>query len=105
APGGQFMTLRHGYSDLFRTMFERIEAQAAAAGVTFIYHPRERLHSIRAPGGKVVFRIASAHAPDIGGPEQTADHAFLAMPPQSLELVAQASRYADLEGDLLNAPQ
>ncbi|MCA9537776.1 MAG: FAD-dependent oxidoreductase [Myxococcales bacterium] len=105
APGGQFKTLPHGYSELFRALFQRIVQWAPHRGVTFNYHPQERLHSIRAPGGKIVFRTATAANPDLGGPEQTADHAVLAMPPRALALVAQATQYLGAPGDILNAPQ
>lgn len=105
APGGSFKTLRTGYSTLFLRMFEQIQATCRKRGVRLVWHPGVRLHSITAPGGVVTFRTASRARPDFAGPAQTTDHAFLALPPQSLDLVADASRYAGVEGDVLNAGQ
>lgn len=103
APGGSFRTLKTGYSALFTRMFERIQSVCRERGVVLAWHPGVRLHSITAPGGVVTFRTASRQHPDRPGHEQTTDHAFLALPPQSLDLVADASRYAGVDGDVLNA--
>ena len=108
APGGSFKTLSGGYSQVFVRLFQQTRSAASAAGVTFDYRPRTRLHSIWLEGGAISFRLADASDPHTAsGPAQTTDFAFLAMPPASLDLVGQATRYADNAGrtDVMNDPQ
>jgi len=106
APGGKFKTLKTGYSQLFVELFRQARREAGSIGIEFELSSGTRLHSIWIENGAVTYRTASADDPfkPASGP-QTTDHAFLAMPRHSLELVAQATRYADMAGksDFLNA--
>lgn len=105
APGGSFKTLSGGYSEVFFQLYQQALAIAAQRGVQVQLQQQTRLHSIWLEQGRITYRLASASAPDQaqGGPLST-DCAFLAMPPNSIELVAQATRYADNSGrvDVLN---
>ncbi|PVM83811.1 flavin monoamine oxidase family protein [Caulobacter endophyticus] len=106
APGGAFKTLSGGYSQVFVELYQQTKAAAAAAGVTFTLTQRTRLHSVWLEGDVVNYRLASADAPFKGGAVQATQNAFLAMPPASLDLVAEATQYADMPGgtlDILNA--
>lgn len=106
APGGAFKTLSGGYSQVFVELYQQTLKAAQAAGVTFDLTQRTRLHSIWLEGETVNYRLASAETPFKGGAVQTTQNAFLAMPPASLDLVAEATQYADMpEGtlDILNA--
>jgi hypothetical protein len=108
APGGAFKTISGGYSQVFVELFGQTRAAAAAAGVVFDFEPRTRLHSIWLENGAITFRLATAAAPHTpAGPARTTDAAFLAMPPASLDLVAEATRYGDNAGrtDVMNDPQ
>jgi hypothetical protein len=101
APGGAFKTLSRGYSSLFASLYAAARDAAQAAGIGFILTPRTRLHSIWLKDGAVIYRTATAadpFAPASG--ELVADYAFLAMPPRSIELVAQATRYQDMTSKL-----
>ena len=96
APGGQFKTVQGGYSQVFVQLFQQARAAAQAAGVGFSLQANTRLHSIWLADGVISYRLASAADPFKGGPTLTTPNAFLAMPPASLDLVADATRYADL---------
>jgi hypothetical protein len=101
APGGAFKTLSRGYSSLFASLYAAARDAAQAAGIGFTLTPRTRLHSIWLKDGAVIYRTATAadpFAPASG--ELVADYAFLAMPPRSIELVAQATRYQDMTSKL-----
>ena len=105
APGGTFKTLKTGYSHLFVELFRQARAAAAEADIGFALTPRTRLHSIWLEGDEVWYHLADADDPDVpDGPPATTDHAFLAMPRHSIELVARASRYSRVPGrtDFLN---
>jgi len=104
APGGVFKTLRSGYSQLFVKLYERAKSAAAKACIRFTLKQAKRLHSIWSENGKPTYRTADAANPFQGGEPVTTDFAFLAMPPHSVELVARATRYADISGkhDFLN---
>lgn len=108
APGGTFLTLSEGYSTLFEKLFTEIESEATRRGIKFSFFPKTRLHSIqlKADGG-TLYKIASSNAPytPISDVQYVADHAFLAMPPESVELVAQATRYSSIANgyDFLNS--
>lgn len=110
APGGTFKTLRKGYSSLFAELFQQTANAAAKAGIKFNLHQQVRLHSIWLVDNKPVFRLAdtSGDHPNIPLKDtDTADYVFMAMPPASIELVAQATRYeasAD-RVDFLNNPK
>ena len=106
APGGAFKTLKTGYSSLFTALFSAAQTAAANAGIGFSLTQGRRLHSIWLENGLPTYCTAPASDPDrTDGPAQSTDHAFLAMPPNCVELVAQATRYADMTGklDFLNA--
>ncbi|PVM86865.1 hypothetical protein DDF62_17590 [Caulobacter radicis] len=106
APGGAFKTLSGGYSQVFVELYQQTLKAAQDAGVAFTLTQRTRLHSIWLEGETVNYRLASAETPFKGGAVQTTQNAFLAMPPASLDLVAEATQYADMpEGtlDILNA--
>ena len=102
-PGSQYKTPTKGYSSMFNSLFEAIVHLAKEKGVNFEYHPDTRLHSILDQNGKVHFSLATREHPDKKLASKVSDAAWLAMPPYALELVAQATRYADVEGlDVLN---
>ncbi|NVJ99516.1 MAG: hypothetical protein HWE25_15290 [Alphaproteobacteria bacterium] len=106
APDGTFKTLKTGYSTLFSELYSQTKAAAAKAGLSFTLVQKTRLHSIWLENGAISYQLAAADAPTkaSGGVQQT-DYAFLAMPPESVELIAQATRYqADQPGmtDVLN---
>ncbi len=109
APGGAFATLNGGYSQVFEQLFQQTQAAAATAGVTFNFQPNTRLHSIwLTPQNQLQFQTASASAPDTANSGVlTSDFAFMAMPPASIDLVANATRYADNTGkvDVINNSQ
>lgn len=105
APGGAFKTISGGYSRLFSELFNKAVEAAASNGVAFTLRQGTRLHSIWSEGGVAHFRLASAADPNKAGSDTlTTDVAFLAMPPESVELVAQATRYETVSGrtDFLN---
>ena len=106
APGGQFATVQGGYSQVFVELFQQARAAAQTAGVDFSLQAQTRLHSLWLEDGVVNYRLASADMPDKGGATLTTPNAFLAMPPAALDMVADATRYADLPDgtvDILNA--
>lgn len=97
APGGEFKTIAGGYSRLFVELYRQACTAAEEAGATLELHQGTRLHSIWMQDGDIAFRLATAEDPyTANGPAQGADCAFLAMPPDSVELVAQATRYEGL---------
>ena len=104
APGGQFATVQGGYSQVFVQLFQQTRSAAKGANVAFNLKAKTRLHSIWLVNGVVNYRLAAAAEPFKGGPVMTTPNAFLAMPPASLDLVADATRYADLPGalDIMN---
>ncbi|HWW25463.1 MAG TPA: hypothetical protein VNZ85_06155 [Caulobacter sp.] len=102
APGGQFKTVQGGYSQVFVQLFQQTRAAAQAAGVGFALQANTRLHSIWLADGEINYRLASAADPFKGGATLTTPNAFLAMPPASLDLVAEATRYADLPDGTLD---
>lgn len=108
APGGAFKTLSIGYSALFSSLFAACQEQAGGDNATLEYIPKTRLHSIWSVNNVAHYRTASASDPDIAASDiQTADAVFLAMPPQSIELVGRATRYhKPATGvDVLNDPK
>lgn len=103
-PGSQYATLTIGYSGMFTALFEAIVKLAKAKGVVFRYYPDTRLHSILAREENIVYTYATRENPNASAGSRTTDAAWLAMPRHSLELVAQATRYANNDGlDVLNA--
>jgi len=108
APGGSFKTLSTGFSSLFSQLFTACKNAAAASGIAFTYVPNTRLHSIWCDDdGQALFTTAPSNAPDKSQSDpETSDFVFMAMPPHSIELVAQATRYNRQVGgiDFLNAP-
>lgn len=107
APGDKFKTIAGGYSRLFTELYRKAQEAAAATGVTLELKQGTRLHSIWMQGGSVTYQLASAQDPYAAdGAPLTADFAFLAMPPESVELIAQATRYTGAPSggtDFLNA--
>ncbi len=106
APGGSFKTLSTGYSSLFSTLYTKSVEAAQNAGITFNLTSNTRLHSIWYENNVVKYVTANADNPDAPASDPlTADYAFLAMPPHSIELVARATRYQNISGrtDFLNA--
>jgi hypothetical protein len=101
APGGAFKTLSRGYSALFARLYSVASAAASGTGFTFTLTQNTRLHSIWLQNGAVVYRTAPAATP-FSPPSAPlpADYAFLCMPPRSVELVANATRYLDMTGKL-----
>ena len=105
-PGGAFVALEGGYSRLLVELYEQTKAEAAKAGISFTLSQKQRLHSIWLEDGAIRYRTATADAPFTPGTDVgAASIAFLAMPKHAIELVAQATRYADMAGkeDFLNA--
>ena len=106
-PGGEFKTLRNGYSSIYPTLFDKIKDKCADAGVELDYCTRTRLRSIWLDpqnDDAISFTLASADNPDKVSARGTTDCAFLAMPPGSLDIVADASRYDEADVvDVLNA--
>jgi hypothetical protein len=106
APGGQFKTVQGGYSQVFVELFQQARAAAQGAGIGFSLQANTRLHSVWLADGVVNYRLATAAEPFKGGATLTTPNAFLAMPPASLDLVAEATRYVDLPAgtlDVMNA--
>lgn len=107
-PGDKFKTIAGGYSRLFVALFRAAQEKAAAQGVTLELKQGTRLHSIWMQDGAVTYRLATARDPYTADPAAlTVDFAFLAMPPESVELIAQATRYTGAPSggsDFLNAP-
>jgi len=103
-PGSQYATLTIGYSGMFTALFQAIVKLAKAKGVVFRYYPDTRLHSILAREENIVYTYATRENPNASSGSRTTNAAWLAMPRHSLELVAQATRYANNDGlDVLNA--
>ena len=63
APGTQYKTLTHGYSSMFKALFDAIEKLAARKGVDLKYYPDTRLHSIHEKDGLVHFTTATRKIP------------------------------------------
>jgi hypothetical protein len=103
-PGAEFKTLSSGYSQLFVKLYTQAKHFAGMLGVNFNLQSGMRLHSIWSENGVPTFRLATAATPFEAGNVATTDYAILAMPPNSVDLVAQATRYADMTGkiDFLN---
>ncbi|MES2945320.1 MAG: hypothetical protein V4772_20835 [Pseudomonadota bacterium] len=105
-PGNEYKTLSTGYSSMFAALFAAIEQLAAEKGVNFVYQPNTRLHSILNIDGKVHYSLATRENPNKKSASSVTDAAWLAMPRASIDLVAQATQYADHEGlDVLNHPK
>ena len=108
APGGTFKTLKRGYSSLFAELFQQTSSAAKSAGIKFTLKQETRLHSIWLEDDKPVFRLAAASDPNkaLQG-NDNADYVFMAMPPASVELVAQATRFESVpeKKDFLNDPK
>lgn len=108
APGGSFKTLADGYSEVFYQLYQQALAAAQAQGVNLTLTQQTRLHSIWLENGDITYRLAEASDPFAPStPPTKTDVAFLSMPPNSIQLVAEATRYLDNSGkdDLLNDPQ
>jgi len=94
APGGTFKTLSTGFSSIFVTMYQACVSYASANGLDFTMTKNARLHSIWDQDGTTQYYTALASSPDQpAGSVQGTDYAFLAMPPQAIKIVAQATRY------------
>ncbi|MGZ4056515.1 MAG: hypothetical protein ACXVPU_08095 [Bacteroidia bacterium] len=103
APGNQYKTLTHGYSSMFNALFDEIEKLAKQKGIIFNYFPNTRLHSILEKNKVIHFGIATREKPWHKSADKTCDAAWLAMPRNSIELVAEATRYITNDGlDVLN---
>ncbi|OHT43404.1 flavin monoamine oxidase family protein [Flavobacterium tructae] len=102
-PGTEYKTLVKGYSSLFVALFDEVEKLAKQKGITLNYFPNTRLRSILYTKAGIRFTTAKRATPDKLAESKICDAAFLAMPRASIELVAQATRYTDDEGqDILN---
>jgi len=105
-PGNQYKTLTLGYSSMFTALFAEIEKLAQEKGINFKYYPDTRLHSILDKKGVVHFTIANRDNPWQASGEKTCDAAWLAMPRNAIDLVAEATRYQPHDGlDVLNDRQ
>ncbi len=102
-PGTEYKTLTTGYSSMFNALFDAVVKLAKKKGVQFQYHPDTRLHSILEIDGVIHYATATREHPDRKATERTTQAAWLAMPRQAIELVAQATRYEAHRGrDVLN---
>jgi hypothetical protein len=102
-PGTEYKTLTKGYSSMFNALFNAIVKLAKQKGVSFEYHPNTRLHSILQINGVIHYTLAKRENPNKKSAARTTDAAWLAMPRNAIDLVAQATRYSDHEGlDVLN---
>lgn len=102
-PGTEYRTLTKGYSYMFTALFQAIADLAKQKGITFNYQPDTRLHSILQVGDKVRYTTATRDNPNKKNGTFTTDAAWMAMSRYPVELVAQATRYEDVEGvDVLN---
>ena len=102
-PGGEFKTLRSGYSAIYPAMFDKIRDECAENGIELDYRPGTRLRSIWLDpqnDNAITFTLAAADEPDKVSERGVTDCAFLGMPPGSLDIVADASRYQ--EGDIID---
>lgn len=105
APGGAFKTMADGYSEVFYELYQQALATAKQTGVNLVLTQQTRLHSLWLENGAIRYRLATAADPFAPATAPlAADHAFLAMPPNPIQLVAEATRYQDNSGklDLLN---
>jgi hypothetical protein len=105
APGGTFKTMADGYSEVFYELYQQALAAANASGVNLVLQQQTRLHSIWLENGAITYRLANASDPYAPATSPTTtDCAFLAMPPNPIQLVAEATRYLDNTGrvDVLN---
>lgn len=106
APGGAFKTLSTGYSSLFVELYKQCQTSAGQQGIAFNLHKKTRLHSIwidKSQNQQTRFKLSTADNPDhSNGAEYGCDYSFLAMSPNALELVAQATRYNNFSGDQLD---
>jgi hypothetical protein len=103
APGNQYKTLTLGYSAMFTALFAAIEELAKEKGINFRYYPDTRLHSVLDKKGVAHFKTGTRAHPWQPSEEKTCDAAWLAMPRNAIELVAEATRYQPNEGlDVLN---
>ncbi|MEP3329692.1 hypothetical protein [Sedimentitalea sp.] len=109
APGGAFKTINGGYSRLFVELYNKACEAAANSGARFSLHQGERLHSIWMYGDAIKFKLATADDPfsPSSGDAMDTDLAFLAMPPNAVDIVAQATRFENVPGrtDFLNNAQ
>jgi hypothetical protein len=102
-PGNVYKTLTHGYSSMFNALFDAIVKLASEKGIEFNYEPNTRLHSILSIDGKVHFTTATRENPNKKSDSKISDAAWMAMPRNAIDLVAQATRYQEHEGiDVLN---
>ncbi|MEO1258894.1 MAG: hypothetical protein AAFZ15_08845 [Bacteroidota bacterium] len=102
-PGTEYRTLVKGYSSLFSKLFDEIVKHARKKGVHFKYYPDTRVRSIHAKGRTVHFTTATRKNPNHVHERKTAHYTWLAMPRAALELVAQATKYEQVDGlDVLN---
>ena len=103
-PGSQYKTLVHGYSSLFTALFKEVVKLAKKKGVRFEYYPDVRLRSIYSKkDGKIQFTTATRKEPTRIYETKKCNFAWLAMPRAAIELVAEATKYEDVDGiDVLN---
>ena len=109
APGGEFKTLVSGYSSLFVKLMHEIFTLCVKKNITCEYHPHTKLRSIYInpqQDRQIIFTLSTAEQPHQIVKTAQTDYAFLAMPPASIEIVAEATRYQDADiVDILNHPK
>jgi hypothetical protein len=102
-PGNQYNTLTTGYSGMFTALFDAIVKLCKDKGVDFKYYPDTRLHSVVAKDEVIHYTYATRKKPWSSNGARTTDAAWLAMPRNAVDLVAQATRYIKTDGvDVLN---
>ena len=110
ASGSKFKTLSTGYSSLFTALYQEcIEAAQNRDNAKFELIKNTRLHSIwhdNSSARKTRFRLSTRYHPERAiGEEYSTDYAFMAMPPNAIDLVASATRYLTMSSrkiDFLN---
>ncbi|WP_296704007.1 hypothetical protein [Algoriphagus sp.] len=99
-PGTLYKTLTIGYSGIFSALFKEIVKLARKKGIQFKYKSNTRLRSILENKNTIHYTTASKEEPNKELEAGTCDAAFLAMGRYAIDLVAQATRYANKnEGD------
>ncbi len=102
-PGTEYKTLTTGYSSMFNALFDAVLKLAKEKGVDLQYRPNTRLHSILEIDKVVHYALATRENPNKKSVSKTTDAAWLAMPRNAIDLVAQATRYENHPGlDVLN---
>lgn len=104
APGGSFKTLSKGMSSIFQSLFNEIREMCLDKKIPFEYCPGHRLQSIAYDKEKKVinFKIENRKSILKISETETTNYAFLGMPRESLEIVADGTKYTPPESNIVN---